>query len=259
MVSDTRTSVVAARGGACRRFLAMGVVVALAALASTLGGMRTAHAATLQGIDVSSYQGSINWTAVHNSGKAFAYIKATEGTYHVDSAFGSYYPNAYYAGLVRGAYHFGIPNNSSGAAQADYFLAHGGRWSADNQTLPGALDIEWNPYSGGTCYGLSQAGMRGWINDFLNEYHAKTTRWAVIYTPPAWWNQCTGSWTAPASNDPLWVVNVNGSPNPLPAGWGFYTFWQYGQGGVSGISGSVDLDQFNGDATRLRALANNTP
>ena len=258
-MSYSRASFASARERGWLRFLAAGLAMAVVALASAVGGMRTAQAATLEGIDVSHYQGSINWTAVRNSGKAFAYIKATEGTYYIDPSFNSYYPDSYYAGLVRGAYHFGIPNNSPGTVQADYFASHGGAWSADNQTLPGALDIEWNPYGGGTCYGLSQAGMRGWIGDFLNRYHARTGRWAVIYTPPMWWNQCTGNWTAPASNDPLWVVNVNGSPYPLPAGWGLYTFWQYGQGGVSGISGAVDLNQFNGDASRLRALANNTP
>jgi hypothetical protein len=46
------------------------------------------------------------------------------------------------AGLIRGGYHFARPDVSSGATQANYFLAHGGGWSADGRTLPGALDIE---------------------------------------------------------------------------------------------------------------------
>ena len=61
-------------------------------------------------------------------------------------------------GLVRGAYHFALPDHSSGTAQAAWFATHGGAWSADNHTLPGALDIEYNPY-GAACYGLSQAAM----------------------------------------------------------------------------------------------------
>lgn len=52
------------------------------------------------------------------------------------------YDGATSAGLIRGGYHFAHPDESSGATQATYFLAHGGGWSADGITLPGALDIE---------------------------------------------------------------------------------------------------------------------
>src|SRR5437763_3758440 len=67
--------------------------------------------------------------------------------------------------MIRSSYHFAIPDNSGGATQADYFVAHGGGWSKDGRTLPGALDIEYNPY-GATCYGLSHAGMVSWIRAF---------------------------------------------------------------------------------------------
>ncbi len=50
--------------------------------------------------------------------------------------------------MIRGAYHFATPDTTSGAAQANYFVDHGGGWSRDGKTLPGALDIEWNPYGG---------------------------------------------------------------------------------------------------------------
>jgi GH25 family lysozyme M1 (1,4-beta-N-acetylmuramidase) len=48
---------------------------------------------------------------------------------------------------VRGAYHFGLPDRASGAAQAEFFVANGGRWTNDGKTLPPVLDIEYNPYS----------------------------------------------------------------------------------------------------------------
>jgi GH25 family lysozyme M1 (1,4-beta-N-acetylmuramidase) len=208
----------------------------------------------LRGLDVSHWQGTINWTTVHNNGAKFAYIKATEGTSYRDPNFSANYTNSYYAGLVRGAYHFAQPASSSGAAQADYFAAHGGAWSADGQTLPGMLDIEYNP-SGSTCYGLSQASMRSWITSFLNEYHAKTSRWATIYTTTDWWKTCTGNTSAYANNDPLAIARYSTSVGTLPAGWGFYTFWQYADSGTF----PGDQDVFNGSASRLTALANNTP
>jgi GH25 family lysozyme M1 (1,4-beta-N-acetylmuramidase) len=217
-----------------------------------------ALAATTPGIDVSSYQGSINWTSVHNAGIQFAYIKATEGTSYKDPSFNTNYPAAYYAGVIRGAYHFALPDRSSGATQANFLASNGGAWSADGRTLPAAVDLEGNPY-GSYCYGLTQAGMRSWIQDFLNTYRSRTTRYAVIYTTTSWWTTCTGNWSGPWSTSPLWIARWASTPGTLPAGAPTWSFWQYtSTGSVPGISGNVDRDYWNGDRTRLVALANNT-
>jgi GH25 family lysozyme M1 (1,4-beta-N-acetylmuramidase) len=210
--------------------------------------------AGLRGLDVSHWQGALNWTTIRNQGAVFAYMKATEGTTFHDPNFNANYPNSFNAGLVRGAYHFAVPDRSSGAAQANYFASNGGGWSADGRTLPGVLDIEYNPY-GATCYGLSQASMRSWIADFINTYHARTSRWAVIYTTTDWWTTCTGNYSGFASNDPLFIARYSSSVGALPAGWGFYTFWQFADSGTF----PGDQDVFNGSSARLTALANNTP
>ncbi|MFC7548930.1 GH25 family lysozyme [Plantactinospora sp. GCM10030261] len=241
-----------------RRLLA--ATLAAAATAATLVGLTAtpAQAATTPGVDVSHYQGSINWTSVRNAGIQFAYIKATEGTTYKDPRFGTNYVGAYNAGVIRGAYHFALPDRSSGATQANFLASNGGAWSADSRTLPAALDIEFNPY-GATCYGLSQASMRSWISDFLNTYRSRTGRYAVIYTTTSWWTSCTGNWSGPWANHPLWIARWASSPGTLPAGAPFWSFWQYtATGRVSGISGDVDRNYFNGDRSRLIALANNT-
>lgn len=212
------------------------------------------------GIDVSHYQGSINWGSVKNAGIDFAYIKATEGTSYKDPQFNANYPAAHGAGVIRGAYHFARPGSSSGATQANFFAANGGAWSADDLTLPGALDLE-APPSGASCYGLTTTQMRNWITDFYNTYKSKTGRDVVIYTTASWWNSCTGSWTGMASKSPLWVAHWGTSNPTLPAGWSgtTWTVWQYtSTGSVSGISGNVDRNNFNGSQDRLLALANNT-
>jgi GH25 family lysozyme M1 (1,4-beta-N-acetylmuramidase) len=187
-------------------------------------------------------------------------MKATEGTTYKDPSFNTNYPAAYRAGVIRGAYHFARPNSSSGAAQANFFASNGGAWSRDNLTLPGVLDIESNP-SGSQCYGLSQTAMRNWILDFYNTYKSRTTRDVVIYTSPSWWNTCTGKWSGMSSRSPLWVAHWTSAHSPsIPGGFPFYTVWQYtSTGRVSGISGNVDRDKFNGSRARLLALANNTP
>jgi GH25 family lysozyme M1 (1,4-beta-N-acetylmuramidase) len=206
----------------------------------------------LPGIDVSGYQGNLNWASIAPS-IDFSYAKATEGTYYTNPDFTNQYNGPYNAGLIRGSYHFAIPNNSSGSAQADYFIAHGGGWSADGKTLPGALDIEYNPY-GAECYGLSQASMVSWIWSFVNEYAAREHAYPVIYSTTDWWSTCTGNNSGFAAYDPLWIANYSASGGgTLPSGWGYYTFWQYADSG----SQPGDQDVFNGAYSQLQVLATN--
>lgn len=137
----------------------------------------------IPGFDCSHYQGTVDMAAQASKGAKFVIIKATEGTSYTDPSFSANYDGATKAGLIRGGYHFAHPDASSGASQANFFLKHGGGWSGDGITLPGMLDIEYNPSSsGGTCYGLSASAMVNWISDFLNTYHSATGRWPLIYT-----------------------------------------------------------------------------
>jgi GH25 family lysozyme M1 (1,4-beta-N-acetylmuramidase) len=204
----------------------------------------------LPGIDVSDYQGDVNWASVSKS-IDFSYAKATEGTYYTNAYFAQQYNGPYEYGVIRGAYHFGIPSNSSGQAQAEYFIDNGGGWSDDGKTLPGALDIEYNPY-GAECYGLTQSQMVTWIANFVNEYASLEHVYPVIYSTTDWWSTCTGNYSGFAAKDPLWIANYSaGSGGTLPAGWGYYTFWQYAS------SGSLpgDQDVFNGALSGLQGLA----
>ncbi|MEU6171274.1 GH25 family lysozyme [Streptantibioticus parmotrematis] len=215
------------------------------------GGTVTPDATLTSGMDVSAYQGSVDWTTAWNNGARFAYVKATESTTYTNPDFTQQYDGSYDVGMIRGAYHFATPDTSGGAAQADYFVSHGGGWSGDGKTLPPMLDIEYNPY-GAECYGLSQSGMVDWISAFVNEVHARTSRWATIYTTTDWWTTCTGNSSAFAGNDPLFVARYSSSAGTLPAGWGYYTFWQYADSGTF----PGDQDYFNGAYDRLQALAN---
>ncbi|KAJ7108753.1 glycoside hydrolase family 25 protein [Mycena epipterygia] len=199
------------------------------------------------GIDVSHYQPTVDWASVKSKGISFAYIKATEGTTYIDPTFSSKYTGATKAGLIRGGYHFVHPDTSTGAAQAKFFLAHGGGWSSDERTLPGALDIEYGP-QGKECYGLTASAMVSWISDFSSTYHAKTKRYPVIYTTTDWWKTCTGNSPKFGSNNPLWIAHYSTSIGTLPAGWSYTTFWQYADKGPN----PGDQDLFNGDAAGLK-------
>ena len=241
-----------------------GAVSASSVLSSTTvhaasGAVSAAASPTgILGTDTSSFQGNVDWTAASAAGEHFAYVKATEGTYYTESAyFAQQYNGSLAAGMIRGAYHFAIPSNSTGTAQADYFVAHGGGWTADGHTLPGMLDLEFNPY-GAECYGMSGTQLAGWVVAFDNEYQRLTGRWPVLYTNTNWWNACIGDGPSDyqavaeiAADDTLAIANYGRSPSPLPAGFPAYSIWQYTDSNQFGRDG----DAFNGSLAALSALA----
>jgi GH25 family lysozyme M1 (1,4-beta-N-acetylmuramidase) len=204
--------------------------------------------ASVEGIDVSGHQGNVDWSAQWNAGRRFVWTKATEGTGYTNPYFGQQYNGSYNQGFIRGAYHFALPDRSSGATQANYFSNNGGGWSGDGRTLPGALDMEYNPY-GSTCFGLSKASMTNWIRDFSDTYKARWNKYPAIYTSASWWNQCVGA--SFGSTNPLWVARYASTPGTMPVGWSTYTVWQYS-------SSPIDQNTFNGGYDRLQVFATNS-
>jgi len=211
----------------------------------------------IQGLDVSSYQTYVNWTAEYNAGARFAYVKATEATSYRNPLFAEQYIGSYEAGMVRGAYHFAWPNATSGAAQADYFVNNGGGWSADGKTLPGLLDLEAS-YGQDYCYDLTPTQMVNWIRDFSNRYKARTGRLPAIYAGAYWWNDCTGNSTA-FNDHPLFLpAYETTAPNKYPSGWSRYDMWQYSETGpFLAASGGGDSNVFGGTQAQLVDMAKN--
>jgi GH25 family lysozyme M1 (1,4-beta-N-acetylmuramidase) len=212
-----------------------------------------------RGVDVAAYQhpsgAAINWRRVARSGISFAAVKATEGTYYRNPYALSDLAAARAAGLSVGAYAFAIPNGNGGrsspVAQADFLLAYLGPLAA---SVPVMLDVEFNPYSGGLCYGLRGSRMVTWVARFSAEIKARTGRVPYIYTPRGWWNPCTGG-SASLHQDPLWVPNYTTASSPArPAGWATWRIWQYSSAGtVPGIQdpGFTDLDRLQRGVTSL--------
>jgi len=211
----------------------------------------SASGATVPGIDVSSYNAPVSWPTQWSKGKRFVYVKATEGTSYRNPYFSKQYTLSFEQGFIRGSYHFARPDGASGAAQAKYFVAHGGGWSADGKTLPGVLDLEQNyTNSNHPCWWNSDATNIAWAKSFLNEYKKLTGRDAVIYTNMNFWKRCMANTTAFRYKNPLWFASV-GTPSSVPGGWPYYTFLQYG------VTSGMDQDRFSASASRLKALALN--
>jgi len=211
-----------------------------------------ANPADEQGVDVASFQhpggAAINWSQVAASGIGFAAVKATEGDYYQNPYALTDLAGAQAAGLSVVAYAFAIPNgngsSNSPVTQANYLLKYLGSYAS---TVPIMLDIEYNPYAGGQCYGLNGASMVSWVAAFDAQIQAKTGRMPIIYTPPTWWDSCTGN-SAGFGPDPLWVPSITTGSPVLPTGWANWAIWQYsGTGTVTGIAAArgTDLDQAN--------------
>lgn len=159
--------------------------LALLALAATVaiqfGGSTGALASPsdydVTGIDVSHYQGTIDWSSVAGAGIDFAYAKATEGLNFIDAYYNANRSGARNAGIYFGAYAFGRPDQGSPRTQADKFIDTS-LYSSDGRTLPPMLDIEW-PKEGPACYGLSANAMVSWISQFVDQVRVRTEQKAM--------------------------------------------------------------------------------
>jgi GH25 family lysozyme M1 (1,4-beta-N-acetylmuramidase) len=211
----------------------------------------------VQGIDVSHWQGTINWPAVRAAGKEFAFAKATEGTNFIDPRANSNLTNGPAAGMVMGVYHYANPSTATGdaAAEANYFVDNAGQWMTEG-FLPPVLDLE----EGGPSMTLAQ--LSNWVHAFQNQMMARIGMHAIIYCNT---NYATNELNNTVNIYPLWIANWNttsygnpltdGSPPCGVFGPNSWEFWQYSStGAVSGISGNVDLDVFNGDRAALDAM-----
>jgi lysozyme len=189
----------------------------------------------LRGIDVSHYQGAIDWPAVARDDVAFAYVKATEGEDGRDARFERNWRGAEHAGVRVGAYHYFIFCRS-GRAQAANFLATAPRSGA----LPPAVDLE-PPRS---CHGrLSGSELHRELADYLAVVEAREHRRAVLYVTPRFYR----AYHAWLPSRPMWRRSIAERPTPE------WTFWQYrSRGRVAGIRTYVDLNMCDGHG---RALA----
>lgn len=195
-----------------------------------------------RGIDVSAYQGAIDWTQVASAGISFAFIKATEGTATVDTRFSANYPDAKAAGIVRGSYHFAHPGTDTADAEAAFYVetvkAAGGF-----DGLPPVLDLE-------TSGGLDNAALLNWILQWMSQVKKSTGMQPILYTNTSF---ATGHLDTSLSSIPLWVASYGVAQPADASGWTVWTFWQYSDtGSVAGISGYVDLDVYLGSVDSLR-------
>ncbi|MFI5150215.1 MAG: GH25 family lysozyme [Bacteroidia bacterium] len=214
---------------------------------------------TILGIDVSTYQGTINWTSVKNAGITFAWAKATEGLTVTDGQYAANAVNGPAVGIYMGAYHFAHPDvnstNAGAVSEANYFLSVAGSYITTCE-LPPALDLE-------VSTSLTSAQLTSWVQTWMTTVKNATGITPILYTDGSIANSL-GSSMASFCN--LWIADPDGSPTAAPSAtycgvW--YPNWSFKQyswtGSVGTISGNVDEDSFNGTLAQLKQLMVCTP
>lgn len=210
------------------------------------------NAQTILGVDVSHWQGTINWSQVLTAGKTFAFVKATEGVTFVDGQFITNMINGNNAGLKMGAYHFARPDNNSAVSEANHFLNNASSYIGINK-LPPVLDLEDPP--GVNLQSLfSKATLTTWVQTWLTTVQNATGVAPIIYTNANYANYLNSS----LNSYKLWIANFPTSSTTPPTNIGVWSTWLFKQysetGTVSGISGNTDLDVFNGTVSDFNNL-----
>ncbi|GGG61862.1 glycoside hydrolase family 25 protein [Paenibacillus radicis (ex Gao et al. 2016)] len=218
--------------------------------------MQARSGGNAQGIDVSRYQGTIDWKKTAADGISFAFAKASEGQFYRDPYFAGNVSGARAAGVMIGAYHF-LNAASTDAAKkeaanfANAIATVGGIGQLD---LPPVMDYENNPSK------LSKSAINAVAKAFLTELERLTGVKPIIYTG----NSFAANFDASLGGYELWVARYSTQPPSNVTAWSKWSFWQYSDGStggsrpsggrkVAGISGPVDLNEYAGTVEELRA------
>lgn len=201
---------------------------------------------TVKGIDVSTYQSNVDWAKVKAAGIDFAIARVSDGLNYPDAKFAQNWTGMKAHGVIRGAYQFFRPGQDA-VQQADLVLnalaTNGGLVAGD---LPVVMDIE---VTDSQTPATIQAQMQKW----LNHIEAATGHKPIIYTA-AFMSSNVGTGF---SAYPLWVANYGATCPTMPGGWSKWIIWQYSStGSVNGISGNVDMDEWDGTLADLQAYTN---
>lgn len=185
------------------------------------------------GIDVSGWQGNIDYSEVASSGIEIVYMKASEGTSFVDPYFNQNYTNAKANGLKVGFYHYlTARSNSEAVAQANFFV------STISGMIPDCrLAMDFESFGSLSTEEINEIGLT-----FMQTVESLSGKKMVIYSDTS---NASNIFGGGLTNYPLWVAQYE-VEEPTPNGnWDSWVGWQYTDAGeISGINGYVDRDRF---------------
>ena len=203
---------------------------------------------TLQGVDVSEYQGTVDWGSAAASGLSFAIARVSDGTTTPDPTFSANWSGIKAAGMVRGVYQF-FRASEDPTAQASLLVSSVG--TLDPGDLSPVADVE-------TLDGESGSTLVANLATWASAIQSMTGRTPMVYASPGFWDALPD--TGQFSNLGSWVADWGPTCPDTSTPWTNWQFWQYSDdGSVSGISGAVDLDEFNGTLAQLQTLGGGAP
>jgi lysozyme len=202
-------------------------------------GVNRARALPIQGVDISRYQGEVDFGRLRAAGTHFVFIKATEGIDYVDPDFTRNWRAAQAAGMPRAAYHFMFWCRTA-AEQAAWFERN---VPNDKDALPPILDVEWNNHSQACPKTLTPDDAFAKLEAMLQLLEKYTGKLPIIYTDIAFHRDVLAGHNLPNT---FWLRSVAAEPDNRYSGDSF-TFWQWTETGmVPGIKGEVDRSAFYG-------------
>jgi len=219
----------------------------------------------IRGIDVSHWNEGyahhhivhVDWAAVRASGVTFAIAKSTQGTTVTDDSFRFNWPAIKAAGLIRGAFHFGRPDQKKPKEQAQFFFK---TVRPEKGDLPLVLDFE--RVKDKVPYHLTKDQLWDWAKDFLAEIKRLTGQPGILYTG----NFIRDDVGNPTDNPgcPLWLAAYVHDPQPkVPNAWRTpatsndpgWTFWQWAEmKATPGTPHGAEQDYFKGTIDDLQKL-----
>jgi GH25 family lysozyme M1 (1,4-beta-N-acetylmuramidase) len=208
------------------------------------------HGETIEGIDVSYWQETIDWDTLAAGDVNFVIMRASVNLSE-DSNFDVNWAGARRVGIIRGAYHYFHPDVDA-AAQAETFLAAMGPLEADD--LPPTLDVEED--DGAPPPDQYAAGVRTW----LDMVEAATGRVPMIYCTGYFWESRVQA--TDMADHPFWAAHWGVTCPNVPTPWTDWAFHQYDvtdAGTVPGITTRIDRDVFNGTMDDLLDFLSVTP
>ena len=197
----------------------------------------------VHGIDISHYQGNVNWKMLEQTRQGqfpiqFIFMKATEGGDYLDKRFVANFDSAKAHGFIRGAYHFYNPKTDANK-QADFFI---NTVKLEPGDLPPVLDIE----TKGKDIEKLQADLKLWLRRVENHYGVKPIIYASYKFKTKYLNDSV------FNSYPYWIAHYYVDSVQYKGDW---KFWQHTDvGTLPGIEEQVDLNIFNGGLEGLNAL-----
>jgi lysozyme len=221
------------------KFVFIVLFVSLFSFSRSSLAMQDKSSDNIQGIDVSHYEGAVDWSKVKSAGVVFAYAKATEGNTLIDPYLKRNFEQARQNQIVVGAFHTARPtspfNPSEAVSQASFFANTLQNQLGDYGDIMPVLDLEFNS-------GLTASDLAQWTRIFLDTTKKITHKKVILYTG-VWFLQANGNLKNEFADVPLWIAYYKSNTPPDCAGWKRWLIWQYtDKGKMEGVGPNTDLN-----------------